>query len=103
MPSPRIFAIYISGSLRVCVAGRLAVFSSDGSGSSARQVSEVIDLASIRDTLRYIESDLRETSEYARLHAIVELALSEIERMETPRDHAEKAAHRTARFVPLRP
>jgi hypothetical protein len=84
------------------VAGGVAVFSSDGSNGSITRHGADIDLAAIRDTLRYIENDLRLAPEHARLHAIVELALTEIGRIETPADHPEKTV-RTVRFLPLRP
>lgn len=41
-----------------------------------------IDIGSVRDTLRYLESDLRHTSEYARLADTLRTALVEIDRLE---------------------
>lgn len=41
-----------------------------------------IDLASVRDTLLYIESDLNQTPELERLASAVRNCLAEIDRME---------------------
>jgi hypothetical protein len=68
----------------------------------SRQSSPSIDLVSVRDTLRYIEGDLRGTPQHAQLRAILGLALAEIGRIEGARD-ADGAHHRgAALFIPAR-
>lgn len=59
-----------------------------------------IDLASVRDTLLYIESDLTGSAEYERLVAAVRSALTEIDRLESANGRSEPAPATSARFVP---
>jgi hypothetical protein len=62
-----------------------------------------IDLDCIRDTLRYIESDLGAAPEHARLRAILATALAEVVRLESTTKASNKEHLGAARFVPLRP
>lgn len=59
-----------------------------------------IDLASVRDTLLYIESDLTGAQDYERLAAAVRNALGEIERLESANGRSEPAPATSARFIP---
>ena len=58
-----------------------------------------IDLATVRDTLLYIESDLTRSPELDRLAFAIRQALTEIERLEGSSGGVEKPPVRTARFV----
>lgn len=59
-----------------------------------------IDLASVRDTLLYIESDLNEAPELHRLAVAVRSALSEIERLEQTDTEIAQPDFVSARFLP---
>ena len=59
-----------------------------------------IDLASVRDTLRYIESDLNQAPELIRLATAVRSALSEIERLEQADTEIARPEFISARFLP---
>ncbi|MFN0218012.1 MAG: hypothetical protein ACKVP4_04250 [Hyphomicrobium sp.] len=41
-----------------------------------------VDIGAVRDTLKYLEGDLRQKSEYARLAETLRTALVEIDRLE---------------------
>ncbi|MBR2537633.1 MAG: hypothetical protein IKE66_16305 [Hyphomicrobium sp.] len=60
-----------------------------------------IDLASVRDTLAYIESDLDTAPELQRVAEAVRAALAEIDRIELTNGAAVPAAITDARFVPI--
>ncbi len=66
-----------------------------------------IDLASVRDTLLYIESDLQTSPAHARISAAIKTALAEIERLDESGDAANAGAAEPkftgARFLPARP
>ncbi len=65
-----------------------------------------IDLASVRDTLLYIDSDLRMSPAHTRLSAAIKTALAEIERLDESGDAANAGAAEPrftgARFLPAR-
>lgn len=65
--------------------------------------SAPIDLEMIRDTLRYIESDLRNAPQHAELRSILSLALLEIRRIEATEPPGKANAILGARFVPTAP
>lgn len=65
-----------------------------------RQVQ--IDLASVRDTLLYIESDLKRSPDLTRLAGAIRSALHEIERLEDTAMEIEKPEFTSARFLPAR-
>jgi hypothetical protein len=67
-----------------------------GNGSSSR-----LDLKSVRDTLLYIEDDLRASEQHARLCAILRLALNEIGETESSADEGS-VEHSAALFIPMR-
>lgn len=60
-----------------------------------------IDIGSVRDTLRYLESDLRHTSEYARLADTLRSALVEIDRLEKSYAKSTPKAVLSAQFRPV--
>lgn len=60
-----------------------------------------IDLASIRDTLQYIESDLDSAPELQRVAESVRAALAEIDRIELSTGVAGPTEITAARFVPI--
>lgn len=60
-----------------------------------------IDLASIRDTLTYIESDLDSAPELQRLADAVRAALAEIDRIELTNGRLSPAEITAARFLPI--
>lgn len=63
-----------------------------------------IDLDAVRDTLRYIEDDLKGTSQHPGLRAILGQALAEISRIETAQSQSNELRQPCAvRFVPARP
>ncbi len=62
-----------------------------------------IDLASVRDTLLYIESDLNEMPELHRLASAVRDCLAEIDRMELTGGRFETPQITGGRFLPARP
>lgn len=64
---------------------------------------QTIDLASVRDTLFYIESDLDQRPELARLAECIHDALAEIDRMELTGGAFEPPQFADAQFVPLSP
>ncbi|MEQ1652132.1 MAG: hypothetical protein ABL897_06575 [Hyphomicrobium sp.] len=59
-----------------------------------------IDLASVRDTLLYIESDLNDAPHLERLADAVRSALAEIDRMELSSTPFEMPQISQARFLP---
>lgn len=61
-----------------------------------------IDLASVRDTLLYIESDLNGAPELHRLADAVRACLAEIDRMELSGRPFEPPKTTCARFLPTR-
>lgn len=61
-----------------------------------------IDLASVRDTLLYIESDLNEAPELTRLADAIHAALAEIDRLELSGSSFETPEIIAARFLPAR-
>ena len=61
-----------------------------------------IDLASVRDTLLYIESDLVRSPDLHRLAAAVRTALTEIDRLEQTDAQIGKSDFTAARFLPAR-
>lgn len=61
-----------------------------------------IDLASVRDTLLYIESDLAGTPGLERVANAISDALAEIDRMELTCKPFEAPAVTQARFLPAR-
>jgi hypothetical protein len=61
-----------------------------------------IDLASVRDTLLYIESDVGHVPELGRLAVAVRSALAEIDRLERAEMPIEKPDFTAARFLPAR-
>lgn len=65
-----------------------------------RQVQ--IDLSSVRDTLLYIESDLKRSSDMTRLAAAIRSALTEIDRLEGSDLEIDKPEFTSARFLPAR-
>jgi hypothetical protein len=65
--------------------------------------SIAIDLASVRDTLLYIESDLNRAPELQRLAIAVRGALTEIDRLERGDTDIAKPDFSAARFLPMRP
>lgn len=60
-----------------------------------------IDLASVRDTLQYIESDLDTAPELQRVADAVRTALAEIDRIELSNGVAAPAEITGARFLPV--
>jgi len=72
-------------------------------GAEDEGPSSLIDLAMIRDTLRYIESDLRNAPQHAELRSILSVALLEIRRIEATEPPGKANAIRGARFVPTAP
>lgn len=60
-----------------------------------------IDLASVRDTLAYIESDLDTAPELQRVAEAVRAALAEIDRIELTNGAAVSAEITDVRFVPI--
>jgi hypothetical protein len=72
-------------------------------GAEDEGPSSLIDLAMIRDTLRYIESDLRNAPQHAELRGILSLALLEIRRIEATEPPSKANAILGARFVPTAP
>lgn len=62
-----------------------------------------IDLASVRDTLLYIESDLNQRPELLRLADAVRSCLAEIDRMELTGGNFEPPTVLETRFMPIRP
>lgn len=62
-----------------------------------------IDLASVRDTLAYIESDLDHAPELHRVADAVRAALAEIDRIELANGAATPAEITAAQFVPIGP
>jgi hypothetical protein len=62
-----------------------------------------IDLASVRDTLLYIESDLNRAPELQRLAIAVRAALTEIDQLERGDTKVVKPDFTAARFLPVRP
>lgn len=50
-----------------------------------------VDLDSIGDTLRYIESDIAGSPQYAKLHTAIKAALDEVERLDV-RDGEQTSA-----------
>jgi hypothetical protein len=60
-----------------------------------------IDLASVRDTLLYIESDLDHRPELARLTDSIRSALAEIDRMELTGGTFETPQIAPAQFAPV--
>jgi hypothetical protein len=65
--------------------------------------SSPIDLQMIRDTLRYIESDLRGAPQHAELRSILHLALLEIRRIEATELSSKANSPPSARFIPIQP
>lgn len=61
-----------------------------------------IDLASVRDTLLYIESDVSGPPELTKLAGAIRSALNEIERLEGSALEIEKPEFTSARFLPAR-
>lgn len=61
-----------------------------------------IDLAAIRDTLLYIESDLVSAPEYASLLKPVREALVQIEALEAPSAVIEQWPQNVVRFLPAK-
>lgn len=72
-------------------------------GAEDEGPSSSIDLQMIRDTLRYIESDLRDAPQHAELRSILSLALLEIRRIEATEPRRNANAIVGARFVPTTP
>jgi hypothetical protein len=66
--------------------------------SSRRAVT--IDLASVRDTLLYIESDLNQSPELYRLGAAIRKALAEIDALEETETEDDKPTFLSAKFLP---
>jgi hypothetical protein len=64
-----------------------------------RQVQ--IDLASVRDTLLYIESDLGQSPDMYRLAAAIRSALAEIEKLEAADAGTEPRPITASRFLPM--
>lgn len=60
-----------------------------------------IDLASIRDTLAYIESDLDSAPELQRLADAIRSALAEIDRIELSNGALSPTEITAARFLPI--
>lgn len=60
-----------------------------------------IDIAAVRDTLRYIEGDLRDTAEYARLADTLRTALAEIDRIDRSGAAQSSRAVVGAHFRPI--
>jgi hypothetical protein len=65
-------------------------------------VRQRIDLASVRDTLLYIESDLNEMPELHRLASAVRDCLAEIDRMELVGNQFEAPQITNGRFLATR-
>jgi hypothetical protein len=65
--------------------------------------STAIDLASVRDTLLYIESDLNHAPELQRLAIAVRGALTEIDRLERADTKIVRPDFTSAQFLPMRP
>lgn len=61
-----------------------------------------IDLASVRDTLRYIEGDLGRAPEYAKLAGQIRAALAEIDRLEMRGSALDAPEFQSAQFLPVR-
>jgi hypothetical protein len=61
-----------------------------------------LDLASVRDTLLYIESDLAAAPELTRLTDAIHSALAEIDRLELSNASFDLPEITAARFVPAR-
>lgn len=60
-----------------------------------------IDLASVRDTLAYIESDLDTAPELQRVADAVRAALAEIDRIELANGAVSPAEITASRFLPI--
>jgi hypothetical protein len=65
-----------------------------------RHRTQHIDLASVRDTLLYIESDLQCAPELHRLADAVRAALAEIDRIELSNEPAKAPEITGAHFLP---
>ena len=76
---------------------------SEDAGGVLEGASAPIDLEMIRDTLRYIEGDLRGTPQHAELRSILSLALLEIHRIEAAEPPGKTNSILDARFVPTTP
>ena len=59
-----------------------------------------IDIATVRDTLLYIESDLARSPDHERLAAVIRQALAEIDRLESSNGNIEHLPVAAVRFLP---
>jgi hypothetical protein len=84
----------------VSIKGQQGAEDADGFRQGA---SGPIDLEMIRDTLRYIEGDLRGAPQHAELRSILSLALLEIRRIEATELPGKTNSILGARFVPTTP
>lgn len=71
-------------------------------GPAVQRSAIKIDLASVRDTLTYIESDLNQSPELQRLAVAVRSALTEIKRLEQSDLEFAKPDFAASRFVAAR-
>lgn len=60
-----------------------------------------IDIAAVRDTLRYIEGDLRDSAEYAKLADTLRSALAEIDKLDRTGPARSSRAVVGAHFRPI--
>jgi hypothetical protein len=60
-----------------------------------------IDIEAVRDTLRYLEGDLRQTGEYAKLADTLRTALAEIDRIDKSGPARSSRAVVGAHFRPI--
>jgi hypothetical protein len=67
--------------------------------NSSRRAA-TIDLASVRDTLLYIQSDLNQSPELHRLGAAIRKALAEIDALDETDIEDDKPKFVSARFLP---
>lgn len=69
--------------------------------NSRRRNVPAIDLAAIRDTLLYIESDVAGAAGFERLAKAVQSTLAEIERLESFGEGGKRRSVDVAQFVPI--
>ena len=81
----------------------MSIKGQQGAEDAGGGASAPIDLEMIRDTLRYIEGDLRGTPQHAELRSILSLALLEIRRIEATEPPDKTNLILDARFVPTTP
>jgi hypothetical protein len=67
-----------------------------------RHPKTMVDLASVRDTLHYLQSDAAQTPGMERLSETLRAAIAEVTRIETLTPDTEQAHVISSRFLPAR-